>query len=73
MIERTTKEEAMNAAEKNYLEVKAACDEVSRQFGEAQKAYRSRQIGDAEFLAAKKAFDESRKKFDAAFASVANW
>lgn len=40
----------------------------SAKYGEAQVAYRSRLIGDAEFLAARAEFISSQKEFDVAFA-----
>ncbi len=41
---------------------------ASAEFRKAQLAYRSRQIGDAEFLAAKALHDAACKEFDVAFA-----
>lgn len=41
------------------------------EFRAAQQAYRSRQINDAEFLAAKAKYDASEKAFDAAYAKEA--
>ena len=46
--------------------------QASRAFAVAQKAYRTRQIGDAEFLAAKKIYDASGVEFDAAYAKESN-
>lgn len=40
--------------------------QASRDFRKAQKAYRAREIGDAEFLEAQKKFDESNEAFDIA-------
>jgi hypothetical protein len=39
---------------------------VSREFGEAQQAYRSRSIGDAEFMAASKRMEAAQRQLDAA-------
>jgi hypothetical protein len=43
-----------------------AARDASKAFTKVQKAYRAREIGDDEFLAGKKLFDESQKAFDAA-------
>ncbi len=56
---------------KTYEIAYNAAMEASAKFRVAQLAYRSRQIGDAEFLAAKAAFDASTKAFDEARGEVA--
>ena len=43
-------------------------NDASKTFRIAQEAYRSRKIGDAEFLAAKALHDAAQNEFDAAFA-----
>lgn len=56
-------------------EYKAAYEksgEAIRAFKVAQVAYRTRQIGDAEFLAARKAYDAAMAEYDAAYAKEAN-
>jgi hypothetical protein len=52
---------------KTYDDAIAAHNRAAAVFRAAQTAYRTRQIGDAEFLAARAAYDESTKIFDAAF------
>ena len=44
--------------------------EASRKFMAAQTAYRARQIGDKEFLAAKAEHDVACKEFDVAYAKA---
>lgn len=41
-------------------------------FSVAQASYRAMKIGDAEYLSARKVFDDATKIFDAAFASEAD-
>jgi hypothetical protein len=57
-------------------EYRAALDthtEAAAIFRKAELAYRARQIGDAEILAARKAFDQATETFDAAFAKASGW
>jgi hypothetical protein len=54
---------------KRYLEALAKANRASAEFKKAQEAYRSRQIGDKEFLKARAKWDESDKEFDAAYAA----
>lgn len=49
-----------------YDAAKAEFGKVSKEFAKAQKAYRTRTIGDSEFLAARKRFDDAQAAFDAA-------
>lgn len=42
--------------------------EAIRKFRVAQQAYRAREIGDREFLAARRAYDAAMAGFDAAYA-----
>jgi hypothetical protein len=51
-----------------YAEALEQSRMASRTFAEAQAAYRSRKIGDAEFLSAKAKHDEAMRAFDAAYA-----
>ena len=51
---------------KDYEQVLAKANAASAEFRNAQQAYRSRKIGDAEFLAARKAYDESEIEFSKA-------
>lgn len=43
-------------------------NEAIRAFRAIQEAYRSRTIGDAEFLAGRKAYNAATEEFDAAYA-----
>lgn len=55
-------------------EYKAALDKAnaaSAAFRQIQQAYRSRKIGDAEFLAGRAEYDAACKEFDAAFEKAA--
>ena len=54
-----------------YAAALTKANAASAEFRKAQLAYRSRQIGDKEFLAAKALHDAACKEFDAAFAKVA--
>jgi len=45
---------------------------ASKVFTVAQNAYRARTIGDAEFVAARKAFDAATEIYDVAFAAEAS-
>lgn len=56
--------------EASYAESRQAAAEATRIFKKAQDDYRARRIDDAEFLRAKATYDESTKKFDAAFADA---
>jgi hypothetical protein len=56
---------------KTYEAALEASRKAAREFTAAQVAYRTRQIGDAEFLVAKAKYDESEKAFDAAYAKEA--
>jgi hypothetical protein len=49
-----------------FQAAKDAADKASRAFGDAQKQYRSRAIGDKEFLAAKAAHTAAGAAFDKA-------
>lgn len=59
-------EAAISAEYAKALEESRAASAI---FREAQLAYRSRKIGDAEFLAARKIYDASEAAFDAAYAA----
>jgi plasmid stabilization system protein ParE len=52
--------------EQEYDAAKARYKAVSQEHDAATKAFRSKQIGDAAFLAARKAFENARDTFDAA-------
>jgi head-tail adaptor len=52
-----------------YTTALIASREAFAKFDAARKAYRARQIGDAEFLAAKAEYAESEKAFDIAFSA----
>ena len=51
----------MNA---KYAAALAKANAASAEFAKAQSDYRSRKIGDNEFLAARKVYDASTKEFD---------
>lgn len=55
-----------------YAESLEAARCASRSFAEAQRKYRAREIGDAEFLAARAKYDESSAALDAARGEVAS-
>jgi hypothetical protein len=57
---------------KEYELALEASRKASREFAEAQTAYRARNIGDAEFLAAKAKHDAACKEFDAAYDAEVN-
>lgn len=50
-----------------YQEVADRTSAASREFAEAQRRYRAREIGDDEFLAAKAKHDAAQREFDAAY------
>lgn len=50
-----------------YARALEAAGVATRDFTEAQRAYRAREIGDAEYLAARLAHDEAQQAFDVAF------
>lgn len=50
-----------------YIEALEASRIASRTFAAAQRAYRAREIGDAEFLAARALHDAALAAFDAAY------
>ena len=54
-----------------YEAALAKANEASRKFSAIQKAYRAREIGDAEFLAGKAEWNASTKAFDIARNEVA--
>lgn len=58
---------------KTYEAALTKANKASREFMAAQSAYRNRQIGDAEFLAAKALNDAASKEFDAAFSLENQW
>lgn len=51
-----------------YAMAVAAHDDACKTYRKVQEAYHSMQIGDAEFLAARKVYDAATMVFDAAFA-----
>jgi hypothetical protein len=53
-----------------YFAADAACTAHFPIFQSAQDAYRTMKIGDAEFLAARKAYDDLLAAFDVAYAAV---
>jgi hypothetical protein len=57
----------MNSTE--YAKALEIARQASQKYGEAQKAYHSRLIGDSEFLAARAEYVASDVAFDAAFAA----
>ena len=52
---------------REYEAVLLATNEASRAFRQVQEAYRAQKINDAEFLAARKVYQEQSAKFDVAF------
>lgn len=56
-----------------YQEAKAEMDAAFAVYDVAVKAYRAREIGDAEFLAARAIYKTAEAKFDEAFAAEAGW
>lgn len=50
-----------------YWKVKAEADEATRVYGVAVKDYRSKKIGDDEFLAARAKHEDHQKRFDVAY------
>lgn len=55
-----------------YLAAYRASGDASRAFALAQAAYRSRRIGDAEYLAARKVHAEAQAAFDVAYLAEQN-
>lgn len=55
----------------DYAKALEESRKASAEFRAAKDAYRSRKIGDSEFLAAKAKYDASEKAFDAAYAKEA--
>lgn len=53
----------------DYQDALKLANEASAKFRAVQLAYRSRQIGDAEFLAAQAEYKKSEVEFDAAFSA----
>jgi hypothetical protein len=60
------------ATSKAYQAASEAATQASKEFRAAQLAYRSLQVGDDAFLAAKAKHDAAQKLFDIAFAKEAN-
>jgi hypothetical protein len=56
---------------KEYAAALEAAQSASAKFRTIQAAYRSRQIGDAEYIAGRKAFEASQVAFDVARGEVA--
>lgn len=56
----------MTAREEKFKAAREAAGAASRAYTEVAKAYRARAIGDAEFLAGRKALNESVAAYDAA-------
>lgn len=54
-----------------YAEALAIANKATSEFRTIQRDYRNGAIGDAEYLAGRKAFEESQKAFDAARGEVA--
>ena len=54
-----------------YAAAIAAHNAAFAKFDAVRTAYRARKVGDAEFLAAKKAYEVATKAYDAAFAKEA--
>jgi hypothetical protein len=54
-----------------YAAALAAHNAAFAKFNAVRNAYRALKVGDAEFLAAKKEYDEVTKVYDAAFAKEA--
>lgn len=53
-----------------YEKATAKHNEAQKAFHAVRRAYRNRAVGDAEFLAAKAAYDAATAEFDAAFSIV---
>lgn len=62
----------MNDMSPEYKKALETVNEASRVFSRAQKAYRTREIGDEEFLAAKAIMAAAETAFDAAYAKETN-
>lgn len=56
---------------KEYAAALEAHDAAFHKFDAVRKAYRAREVGDAEFLAAKAEYDAATAIYDAAFAKEA--
>jgi hypothetical protein len=52
----------------DYLRARAEADAASRDFGEATRAFRAREIDDAAYLEARRVNDAAQVRFDAAYA-----
>ena len=58
---------------KAYEAAIKAHNEATAKFHAVRDAYRARQVGDAEFLAARKEYRAATAQFDAAFARCTQW
>lgn len=56
-----------------YEAALAKANEASRKFRQIQSDYRSRKIGDAEFLAGRAEHEAAKSEFDIAYAKAAGW
>ena len=72
MVNNALQVEQLETARARYARVNAETDAVIKRFTEAQRAYRAREIGDAEYLAARHAYDAAIMEFDVAYATLAD-